>query len=92
MNRPIALGSYVMTLPAVRSPNGRAHEQLAKARMWVWKILQVFAPGATLPPNGWHVQTVEVDVYEAQIFFWSSTANRYRQPRGVESKSLTEFF
>jgi hypothetical protein len=74
------LGSYVLTPPAVKSPVGRAHEQLAKARMWLWKILQVFAPGATLPPNNWHVQTVDVEVYEAQIHYLTNL-NRYRQPR-----------
>ena len=31
MNRPIVLGCYVMTLPAAKSPLGRAHQQLADA-------------------------------------------------------------
>ena len=67
-----------MTLPARSSPLGRAHQQLAQARFWVWKILQVFAPNQPLPPNNWHVQTVDVEVYEAQLFHWSVGAKRYK--------------
>ena len=72
------LGSFVMTPPAEKSPIGRAQLELGRANIWVWKILQVFAPGATLPPNNWHVQTVEVEVYEAQLFYWSTAAYRYK--------------
>jgi hypothetical protein len=67
-----------MTPPAMKSPLGRAHKQLAQANYWVWKILQVFAPGAALPPNNWHVQTVDVEVYEAQLFHWSKATRRYK--------------
>jgi hypothetical protein len=88
LNRPVVFGSYVVTLPAVKSPLGRVHNQLAHARVWVWKILAVFAPGATLPPNNWHVQTADVEVYEAQLFHWSKAAKRYKYPRVVEPNSI----
>ena len=49
--------------------------------------MQTFAPGAPLPPNNWHVQSVDTIVYECNIYVLRrkfGPKGPYKQPRVVE--------
>jgi hypothetical protein len=52
VRRPIAAGSFVLTEPEVGIGRlGRSCTKLGRMQLWIWKVLQVYRPGAKLPAN-----------------------------------------
>jgi hypothetical protein len=75
---PVAVGCCVLTWAAPKSPLGRASNHLRGQRFWVWRIIRIFDPGATLPQNSRHVAAALEPTYEAHLY--SPTSNSYSSP------------
>jgi len=81
--RPVIPGSYVLTAPARYTPLAKLNKPLQTVKFWVWKVLRVFEPGASLESNNRGVSSVQERVFEAQVYCSvDKNATDMKQPLG----------
>ena len=66
--RPVVVGSFVLTRAHAQDRIERASLKLSRLRAWIWKVLHIYRAGSKLPPNLSCIETTDSTVYECHLY------------------------